>query len=88
MDVKTDAANIDNLLEYVGPCAEELPPQPDWNSLGDRGVDDLVSGLVKLADPNDFLPKPMGPPKSYVPPAAASTPSGRTTGAASRRPAT
>ena len=73
MYVKNDVASVEQLLEYVGPCSEEVPEQPDWEHFGSQGVEALLSGLSKLAASTDFWPTPMGHPKSYAPQTATSS---------------
>ena len=48
MYVKKEAASVEQLLEYVGPCVEEVPMQPDWENVGPRRVDDLIACIGKL----------------------------------------
>ena len=67
MYVNKNNASVEQLLEYVGPCVEEVPAQPDWENLGSQRVDDLIDGLSKLAASKNCWPTPMDPPRSYAP---------------------
>ena len=65
MYVKREPAQIDHVLEYVGPTLAEHAP--NWSTCGDARVAALLSGLVDIATTKPPLPTPSGPPKVYCP---------------------